>query len=581
MPRAAPTHAAGRAAGSARPPSAPPPDQHPHVAAAESWVTGVLAGLIPACKWVRLACQRHRRDSARRDWKFRFDADKAERACKFIENLPHIKGKWAREKSLIKLEPWQCFKTVSVFGWVHAATGLRRFRKADILEPRKQGKSVWAAAVGLFMLTADGEFGAEVYSGATSEKQAYEVFGPARLMAMASTGLSRTFGVQVNVSNINVVAKNSKFEPIIGKPGDGASPSCSITDEFHEHQTPDQYDTMLTGMGAREQPLALVITTAGDNVSGPCYDHVLSGRKVLEGVVEDDELFYLEFGIDEDTDWTTPEALRMANPNLGVSVSEDFLRARQAEAIRNPREQGRFRTKHLNCWVNSRSAYFNMAKWAACRTAPALDDMPPGAECYLGLDLASKVDIAALEMIFPMGDGTSVRHGIAYLPEATVDDPANSHYAGWRIDGRLVVTDGEVTDYGRIRDDILDLCGRFRVVEVAYDPFQATMLVSELMAENVPVVEFRPTVLTMSEPMKHLDALLASSRLRHDCGPNDPMTWMMSNVVAKADAKDNVYPRKEKNELKIDGPVALMMAIGRMMAAEAEGVAGLPEIRVW
>ena len=567
----------------------PPPDEppaHPHVAAAEAYVDGVLSGDILACKWVRLACQRHRDDLARAeacdpDFPYFFEKDLAERTCRFVERMPHIKGRWAARKQMLQLEPWQCFIECMVFGW-RRADGKRRFRRVYVEVPRKNAKSTLTAANGLFMFCADGEYGAEVYSGATSEKQAWEVFGPARLMAKGRPALLRQFGISINAKNLNIGAKACKFEPLIGKPGDGASPSCAIVDEYHEHATSEQADTMLTGMGAREQPLLWIITTAGDNVAGPCYDHVLTGRKVLEQTIEDEEFFYLEYGIDEGDDWTDPAVLAKANPNIGISVNEDYLLARQREAIRNPREQGRFKTKNLNCWVNSRSAYFNMARWASCRTAPALEDMPPGADCYLGLDLASKVDIAALEIIFPNEDGTCTRHGFAYLPEATVEDPANSHYAAWRIDGRLVVTDGEVTDYGRIRDDILDLCSRFRVVEVAYDPFQATMLVSELMAENVPVVEFRPTVLTMSEPMKHLDALLASSRLRHDCGPNDPMTWMMSNVVAKADAKDNVYPRKEKAELKIDGPVALMMAIGRMMAAEAsEAGAQMPEIHVW
>jgi phage terminase large subunit-like protein len=251
-----------------------------------------------------------------------------------------------------------------------------------------------------------------------------------------------------------------------------------------------------------------------------------------------------------------------------VSIDEEFLLSRQREAIRNPREQGRFKTKHLNCWVSSRSAYFNMQKWIDCRGAPSLEDLA-GEDCILSLDLASKVDIAELEIIFPRPDGGVIRHGFSYLPESTVTDPKNAHYAAWQISGDLTVTDGDITDYSRIRDDIMDLCARFNVLEVAYDPFQATMLVTELQNAGVPVIEYRPTVLTMSEPMKHLDALIISGKLQHDCGPSHPMTWMMSNVVAQADAKDNVYPRKEKPELKIDGPVALIAGLGRLLATEA------------
>jgi phage terminase large subunit-like protein len=551
----------------------PAPEAHPHVAAAERYVAAVLGGEIAACKWVRLACERHRRDvkrAATGGWRYVFDPVLAEKACGFIELLPHIKGKWARDRQLLRLEPWQCFKTVSIFGWVDKVTRLRRFRRAMLLEPRKQAKSTWAAAIGLFMLSSDGEHGAEIYSGATSQKQAYEVFGPARLMALGALGMRRHFGMDVNVSNINILDKASKFEPLIGKPGDGASPSCAIVDEFHEHQTSDQYDTMLTGMGAREQPLVLVITTAGDNVSGPCYDLLLTLRRVLEGVIEDEEFFGLEYTIDDGDDWASPAVLRKANPNLGVSVAEDFLIARQAEAVRNPREQARFRTKHLNQWISARSAFFNMAAWAACRNAPPLDEMEDGADVIIAADLASKLDIAAIELLFPQPGGRFVRHGLHYLPSRQIEDPAKEHYAAWAIAGDLVVTDGDITDYHRIRDDIVGLSKRFRVLEFVYDPHQATMLVTELQELGLECVEYPMTVLTMSEPLKMVDAAIVAGRLAHDCGPSHPMTWQMSNVVAKIDAKDNVYPRKERPELKIDGPVALTMAMGRAMMLEID-----------
>jgi len=184
----------------------------------------------------------------------------------------------------------------------------------------------------------------------------------------------------------------------------------------------------------------------------------------------------------------------------------------------------------------------------------------------LGLDLASKVDIAALEILFPIDDQDYVRFGRYYLPEATVEQTANEHYGGWMRDGRLIVTEGEIIDFNRIKDDILELCSQFHVEEVAYDPHQATMLVTELMTEGVPVVEMRPTVLNFSEPMKTLDALIRAKQIRHD---DDPvMTWMVSNVVAREDAKENVYPRKERAENKIDGVVALIMALGRAMNAD-------------
>ena len=243
--------------------------EHPHVAAAERYARRVAKSKTLACKWIRLACGRHLKDRKREKQKafpFKFDKDKAEDACQFLELLSHTKGRWAKEGLLLTLEPWQCFFVCSIFGWLRKADDLRRFRKVLLLVPRKNGKSQIAAAIGLYMLAADGEHGAEVFSGATSEKQAWEVFRPARIMALKSEDFREEFEVDVNASNINIQATDSRFEPIIGKPGDGSSPSCAIVDEYHEHDTDELFEAMETGQGAREQPLMLVITTAGSNM---------------------------------------------------------------------------------------------------------------------------------------------------------------------------------------------------------------------------------------------------------------------------------------------------------------------------
>lgn len=548
---------------------------------AAAYVDDVLSGRRPACKWVKLACQRHRNDLERaaKGWLYTFDTEKAERVCRFIELLPHIKGVWARIKPgepkahLLKLEPFQCFIVCVLFGWLRISDGKRRFRLAYICMPRKQGKSALVAALGLYMLCADGEPGAEVYSGAGSEKQAWEVFGPARLMAERTPELLKHFGIEVNASNVNILLSASKFEPLIGKPGDGASPSCAIHDEYHEHLDASQFDTMLTGMGARDQPLQLVITTAGDNTSGPCYDLQLTIQHILDGVTEDEEKFGIIFTIDADDEWTAPEALVKANPNIDVSVSLEFLQSRQKEAIRNPREQQRFKVKHLCLWVGARAGYFDMQRWSELGDPTLRLDDFAGRPCRIGLDLASKVDIAAMEVLFPPLEtgGKWATFGFHYLPEKTIELGENEHYRGWlnSTPPRIIATDGDITDYERIRDDIIDLTSRFQVEDVAYDPHQATMLVTELGKEGVPCVEFRPTVLNFSEPMKQIAALIRARQIVHDGDPC--MTWMMGNVVSKTDRKDNDYPNKERPEKKIDGPVALISAMGRAMAGDGVG----------
>jgi phage terminase large subunit-like protein len=538
-----------------------------NIKAAHKYAVDVVSGKIQVCKWITLACQRHlddlRESKADPQYPYFYCEKSAERVCKFIQALPHTKGKWASSGEKLVLGSWQLFFVCCVFGWKRKKDNMRRFRRAALWVPRKNGKSALAAAIGLYMLAADGEYGAEVYSGATSEKQAWEVFRPAKIMAEKTPEFLEYYGVKVNASNISTQKTGSRFEPVIGKPGDGSSPHCSIIDEYHEHKDDQLMDTMETGMGAREQPLVLMITTAGDNISGPCYQLQLDAQKMLEGVIEDNQTFALIYTIDQGDDWKDIEVIKKANPNYGVSVDDDFLLARLNDAKNNARKQGIFQTKHLNVWVGSREAYFNVDRWHQCADGNLnLDDFK-GRDCYLGLDLASRVDIAALEILFPLGNDDFVRFGKYYLPESALENGATDHYKAWALDGWITITEGEIIDFNEIKADILELCSKFNVRELGYDPFQATMLITDLMAEGVPVVEMRPTVLNFSEPMKFLDSLIRAKQIRHSGDP--VMSWMISNVVAKEDAKENVYPRKDRAENKIDGVVALLMGLGRSM----------------
>ncbi len=556
-------------------------DPHPHVTRALAYARAVVTGKVLACQWVRLAGQRHLDDLKRaraKDWPFRFDADRAERACRFAELFPHVKGHWAIPQPgkplahRIHLEDWQCFLLCLLFGWVEKAKpGLRRFRAGYIEVPRKNGKSVLAAAIGLLAFAADGEYGAEVYSGATTEKQAWEVFRPAKQMAERSPDFLEAFGVQVNASNLVIPGTGCRFEPIIGKPGDGASPSLAIADEYHEHADSTQYDTMVTGMGARRQPMMLTITTAGENMEGPCYALHERVQRMLKGTEPDDRLFGIIYTIDEGDDWTTEAALRKANPNYDVSVSGEFLQRQQANARAQSRDQNIFKTKHLNVWVTARAAWLNMEWWHRGRdTALQLADFE-GSPCWIGLDLASKIDLAAKVRVFQRTiDGAAhfYAFGDYYVPEATAQEPRNRHYQGWVQDGWLVATDGEAIDQERIKADLLADARRFEVREAGFDQWGATKLIQELQAEGLPVVEIPQNVKHLSEPMKQLEAALKAGRFHHDGNPC--LAWMMGNVTVKPDANENIFPRKERPENKIDGAVALIMAFGRAVLAPAE-----------
>lgn len=551
---------------------------------ATGYARDVIEGRIPSCKWHRLACARHLRDLERigsAGFPYAWNPElvdakgktyrPAERICKFAELMPHIKGDWAARGQLIKLEAWQAFILASIFGWVHVETGKRRFRVADLYVPRKNAKSTLASVIGNFMLAVDGEFGAEVYSGATSQDQAMEVFRPALLMARSTPRFCANYGVTVNASNLSVSENNSKFEPVIGKPGDGASPSCAIVDEYHEHKTPELYDTMQTGMGARSQPLLLVITTAGADISGPCFLHQKELEKILEGVVDNDQRFGIIFGIDEGDDWTDEAVLVKANPNFGISVDADFLRTQQRDAIADPRKQNVFKTKHLNVWVAAASPWLNLYNLQQAGDPTLTLESFRGEEGIAGLDLASKQDIASKVLIFRrVIDGEDHYYAISrnYVPEAAVEKPENAHYQAWVNSGHLVATPGNMIDLSQIEDEIFDDAEIAVIREVAKDPWGGQQLGANLAAEGFEVVDIPQQVRYLSEPMKMIQALVDAGRFHHDGNPC--YVWQMSNVEIAPDRNENIFPRKLRASNKIDAAIATIVAMSRAIVSSPE-----------
>jgi len=550
---------------------------------ATAYAQDVVAGKLPACKWHRLACQRHLKDLERaRNGSFPYVWNPelqdlvgkvyrpAERVCNFAQLMPHIKGDWASRGQLIKLERWQVFVLASIFGWVHGETFKRRFRVADLYVPRKNAKSTIAAVVGMYMLAVDGEFGAEVYSGATSQDQAMEVFRPALLMAKSTPRFCQRYGVATNASNLSIAENNSKFEPVIGKPGDGASPSCAIVDEYHEHKTPELYDTMQTGMGARSQPLVLVITTAGSDISGPCFQHQVELQKILEGVVENDQRFGIVFTVDDDDDWTSEAALIKANPNFGVSVDGEFLRLQQRDAISDPRKQNVFKTKHLNIWVAAASPWLNLFNLQKAGDSKRTPDGESWDGAVLGADLASKQDIATLVALCWQGEGDERRYTAFsrnYVPESALEKPENAHYQAWVNSGHLIATPGSMISLEQIQEDALELARVVSAVEFAKDPWGGHQLGANLEAEGLTVVDIPQQVRYLSEPMKEIAALIDGERFFHDGNPC--YVWQMSNVEVKEDRNENVFPRKSRASNKIDAAIATIVAMSRALAGAA------------
>lgn len=524
---------------------------------------------------MRLAAQRHLDDlkkASKRGYKYEFQPEKGALVCEFIENLPHTKGKWAAKKEQITLQPWQCFLVVVGFGWIRKSNGKRRFRTFYWEIPRKNGKSLLAGGIGNYMFTADGEFGAEVYSGATTEKQAWEVFGPARLMMKRSEALAGYMGVEVNAKGMVILSNGSKFEPVVGNPGDGASPSCAIVDEYHEHDTPILYDTMETGMGAREQPLMLVITTAGANIAGPCHEKHDEVRKVLEGTQENEEMFGCIFGIDAEDDWADPKSLIKANPNYGVSVDADFLLAQQRQALQNPLQQNKFKTKHLNVWTSVLAGVMNMQQWALCAD-PLLDEEElQGSPCWIGTDLASKSDLCSSQRLYRRDSHGKAHYylfGSYWLPEEAIEEPGpnQAHYRKWVNQGLLTQTDGATVDFELITETIIEDCKRIGPQEAVFDPFNAVPMMQALMKKNIEVVEFIQTAANFAVPLDELLTAVKDGRFHHD--GNEMTTWCMSNMVARPTKKGLASPMKQKPHQKIDGAIAATMAVARACVEDA------------
>lgn len=557
---------------------------YPNVNAANQYARDVVRGKIVACQFVIQACQRHLDDlmaEKSKSFRYRFDKDLAERAAKFIQLLPHTKGEWAFKRMPITLEPWQLFVICCAFGWVNKGTRLRRFREVYTEIPRKNGKSAISAGVALYCFACDNEFGAEVYSGATTEKQAWEVFRPARLMCKRTPMLTEAFGIEVNASNMNRPEDGARFEPLIGNPGDGSSPHCAVVDEYHEHATDALYTTMLTGMGARRQPLMWAITTAGYNIEGPCYDKRREVIEMLNGSVPNDELFGIIYTVDEGDDWTDPQVLEKANPNIGVSVYREFLLSQQQRAKNNARLANVFKTKHLNIWVSARSAYFNLVSWQSCEDKSLTLEQFEGQPCILAFDLARKLDMNSMARLYTREiDGKTHYYSVAprfwvpydtvYSVEKNEDRRTAERFQKWVEMGVLTVTDGAEVDYRYILEEAKAANKISPVSESPIDPFGATGLSHDLADEDLNPVTIVQNFANMSDPMKELEAAIESGRFHHDGNPI--MTWCIGNVVGKnmPGNDDVVKPVKEQAENKIDGAVALIMAVGRAMLYEKE-----------
>lgn len=540
-----------------------------------------VAGALVVGRLVRLAAERHLRDL--RDGAARglvFDAARAADAIEFFCCLRHTKGEWGGQPIL--LTPPEAFVIGSLFGWLRT-DGLRRFRTGYVEVGKKFGKSSLAAGVGLLLAFFDGEAGAEVYAAATKRDQAKVVWDLARDMVLKSPGLRRR--IQVRANNLHSLESLSKFEPL-GRDSeglDGINPHGKIVDELHRHKTREIWDVLETSSGARRQPLTFVITTAGADPLSICWEQHDYVVKVLEGVLDDDTTFGFIATLDvceacrakgrtapDDTcgacdRWDDERVWAKANPNLPITPKLDDLRKLAREAREKPAALNAFKRLRMNVWTEGVTLWLTADAWAACGASLA---PLRGRRGILGLDLSSTTDLSALVAVFPDDDGAVDILAHFWMPSDNIAERVKrdrAPYDVWARDGFLTLTEGNVIDYDVIFEAIVGLPERegVEIVELGYDPWNATGLVTRLQGAGIPCVPIRQGFGSLSAPSKELETLVAGRRLRH--GGHPVLSFCAANTVTEIDAAGNIKPSKARSQGRIDGIVALVTALARVI----------------
>lgn len=495
---------------------------------------------------------------------FRFDKAAANLAVTFFEKfLCHSKGEWAGQPFL--LQEWQKEEIIRpLFGWKRA-DGTRRYRRAYIEIPRKNGKSTLAAGLALYMLFADREPGAEVYSAAADRDQAHLVFDEAKAMVESSPALLRY--AQVYKRSI-VVPRDRNTYKVLSSDAftkHGLNASGIVFDELHAQPSRDLYDVLNTSTGARRQPLMVMITTAGYDRNSICWEQHEYAQRILDGIVDDSSYFAFIAGAAQEDDWTDPIIWAKANPGLGVTIKMDYLVEQAAQAKDSPGYQNTFRRLHLNQWTSQEDRWLDIAAWDGCKRE--LPDLA-GRVCFGGLDLASTTDIAAFSLVFPPLDADEPYWIMPFfwIPKENMVERARRDrvpYDVWTRQGLIEATPGNVIDYDFIEHRITALAEQYDVQEVAFDRWGATLIYQQLEARRISMVQFGQGFASMSPPMKEFNRLILDTQVAHDGNP--VLRWMADNVTVRQDPAGNIKPDKARSREKIDGVVATVMALDRAL----------------
>lgn len=530
---------------------------------AHRYAVDVLSGKVVANRWVRLACQRYMDDLADgHNRGLRFDVADAEHSIRFFGLLKQSIGHFAGQT--LELSPWQQFCNWNIFGWKRA-DGARRFRTATILVGRKNGKTTMAAGLGLYCLLADDEPGAQIYSAATMRDQAKICFDEAVRMVKQSPEILEE--VEITVKYLKYL--DGKFMPVGADADnlDGLNAHCSIVDEVHAHKSRKMWDVLDTARGSRRQPLIIAISTAGQDRHSICFELYEYSQKVLDGVIVDDSWFAALYGLDDGDDCFDESVWIKANPNLGISKQWDYMREQASKAKSAPSRKVAFQRLDCNVWTENVSAYVPLEIWDA---TPVPQYETTGGACWAGLDVADTTDLTAYVELFDNTEDDALDvECLFWMPSENVarrvfDDRVP--YDTWITQGYIKATPGNVLDYATVKADILARAKDHTIREIRFDRWGAVQLAQEIAEESqeiqaggIPTVAMGQGYFSMSAPTKSLLEYILAKRLRH--GGNPVLRWMAANLIVDMDAAGNVKPAKNKSREKIDGMVALVMAL--------------------
>lgn len=492
----------------------------------------------------------------------------------FETNLRLTAGEWSRRP--FRLEQWQAEIVGALWGW-RDKQGLRKYRRALIFLPRKNGKTELAAGLALLAMFTDGEEKAEIYSLASSRDQSEIVFEKAKTMVTFSDRLANA--CEITRPSIYIPQTRTTFKPMTGKAEGkhGLNAHMIVADEIHEWKSPDLYNFVHDSQGTRRQPLDILISTAG-KAGGFGEEKFNEGIKIRDGVIADDRTFVAIWAADPSDNWRDPEVWRKVNPNLGVSKKMSYMQAAYAEAQQSPAAGARFRCYQLNIWekslqrwlaIDEESSDGNRFGWAHCAGPTSWRDLEAaleGERCFTGLDLSATRDLTAIVHFFPFHDEPGRRPAVLarlFKPANLIDEHTLRDvlpYRQWADEGALIATHGDVVDYDLVMQTIREDYRKYNIAALAFDPYNATHLIQELQRDNVPVHEYRQSMRYMSPPSKYLEKLVASNAIHH--GDHPVLTAHARHVAIKTDHGGNQMPVKANANDRIDGISALVTAIG-------------------